>query len=772
VKQSNAHERSKWQRWALILAILLPGCGWNPLGSKEDYLRRGREFARQGKNDDAAFQYRKALQKDNNFGQVYLFYGQLLYRQNKYADAIASFARAVQLMPTSSLAKVELGRAAVSELLKNPRRPPALRQAAGKMAAELLAADPHSFEGLRLMGYLAVADSRPKEAIDYFRKTLAANPNLPEILTVLTQTLVFDNQGGEAENVAKSALANFQHYGPLYDALYSYYLTSHRPSDGEQILRSKIANNPKVILFVIELADHHWRQDNLPEMEKVLHELAANSATYPDAALQVGDFYRRIGSLDEAVRAYQAASDSGRNKDSLERIVGVRIAQGHTEEAATLLQGILKQYPDDAIALASRADLRMATGNLDEMHKAAGELGALAKKEPDNTEIRYSLGRVYRQLGRDEDAQSAFREILQHDPKHPGALRELADLAIRNQRADDALRYAERLLQIDPNNTGARLVRTSAWALNGRYAEVRAELRRILARNPDLTEVSLQMATLGLETRNYAESEQIFRRLYQSKKDDVRPARGLVALYMVQREPQKALTIAREEAGRSRNPQARELLASTAAQAGNLNLALSTAEGLSADFPRDPDHWIFVGEIYQRKGQLDQAISSFRTAQTVAPGNAIAPSRLSAALAQANRLDEAMEICRHTLKIRPDDPIVMNSLAWYSALAGKNLEEAAGYSQRAVHLDPRNSAFADTAGMVYLKSGKLDEALQTFQRLVRQESNNVTFRTHLATVLIQRGERQKARKELETALETNPSEEQSVEIRKLLKSVS
>jgi tetratricopeptide (TPR) repeat protein len=767
----------------LLALICLSGCGWNPLGSKTEYVRRGRDFAAQGKLDDAAFQYRKALQKDPKYGEAWLRYGQLLASQNKTAEAFSSLSRATELLPASEHglvqeARVALGRTAISALLGDPRRPQQLYQTAGKMATDLLGANPKSFEGLRLKGYLAIVDSKPKDAIRYFQEALASNPNLPDVVTVLTQTLLSDNQDAEAETTAHNGLATFRNYGPLYDTLYGYYITHNRAAEAEQLLRSKVANNPKDAFFVIQLADHLQSQKKPQQVDDLLRAFVANASDFPTAPLDAGDFYRRTGNPEEAIRLYQLGLEPSRQrkpdktKDYLQRIVAVRLAQGHTQEAFDATEALLKQFPDDVDAIASRADLRMASGKPEEMQKAVVELAALVKKAPDRADIRETLARVYRQLGRDQEAQKSFEEVLQRDPKNRDALREMADISIRARKPDEALTYAERLLAIDPKNTGARLVRTAAWALRGRFAEVRAELHRLTTENPNLAEAWLQTATLDVETKNYAEAEQIFRRLDQPGKGDLRASKGLVFVFMAQGQPQKALAVARQDAARSGQPEVRTLLATTAAQTGDLDLALSTSQKLVSDFPDDPDRLIFVGEIYQRKGQLDQAIAAFQAAQAKAPGDPAPGSYLANVLEQSGRFDEAVEVSRKNLKLRPDDPFLMNALAWHLALAGKNLDEATTLAQHALQKQPANGAFADTEGMVSLKSGKLDDALRTFQQLVLKEGNVASYRTHLAAVLIQRGDRQRARTELETALRNHPSPLEEEEIRKLLKNAS
>ncbi len=154
------------------------------------------------------------------------------------------------------------------------------------------------------------------------------------------------------------------------------------------------------------------------------------------------------------------------------------------------------------------------------------------------------------------------------------------------------------------------------------------------------------------------------------------------------------------------------------------------------------------------------------------PGDTIPGAYLADALSQAGRFDEAGQVARNNLRIRPDDPGLMNALAWQLALTGKNLDEAATLAQAALRKEPGNPSFTDTQGMIYLKSGQLSDALRTLQQLVVRQGSVPAYRTHLAAAMIQNGDREKARGELETALRNHPSPIEEAEIRKLLKSAS
>lgn len=435
-----------------------------------------------------------------------------------------------------------------------------------------------------------------------------------------------------------------------------------------------------------------------------------------------------------------------------------------------MLDTILREEPGDDHALASRAALRMASGEPEQLKMAVAEFNSLLLKNPDDNQVRYNLAQAYRQLGQDNDVRGALQEILRRDPDDRAALREMADVAIRNQRPDEALHYAERLLALEPGNVGARLVRTSAWALRGLFDKVRDELRLLTAENPNLPEPWLQLATLDVQERKYADAERIYQRLYHSLKGDTRPLRGLTNLYLVQNQPQKALALLEEESRVSSSPQVRALLVTAATEANQNELALGTARKLASDFPDNSEYQYLMGKVYRRNLKFDQAIASFELAQRLSPRNAMLSASLAEALGNAGRYPEAVAAYKKSLALQPEAPLLMNNLAWYMAQTGKDFDEALALAQRAQQKEPGNMQFADTIGMIYLKSKQPDRALQTLQVIVRKQPANPTFRTHLAMAMLATGERAHARIQLEVALQSRPTPNESREIRRLLAS--
>src|SRR5262249_37762597 len=158
----------------------------------------------------------------------------------------------------------------------------------------------------------------------------------------------------------------------------------------------------------------------------------------------------------------------------------------------------------------------------------------------------------------------------------------------------------------------------------------------------------------------------------------------LVAVYLAQNRAALAFDLVQQEVKRSNRVEARVLLATTAVQTGNLDLALSTAEKLAADFPDNTDHLFFCVDLYQQKGQLYRAIAVFQKAVSLVPNDPLASAKLGNALAQAGKYPEAVASYRQSLKLRPDDPTLLNNLAWDIVLAGLDLDEASKLATNAL----------------------------------------------------------------------------------------
>jgi predicted Zn-dependent protease len=72
---------------------------------------------------------------------------------------------------------------------------------------------------------------------------------------------------------------------------------------------------------------------------------------------------------------------------------------------------------------------------------------------------------------------------------------------------------------------------------------------------------------------------------------------------------------------------------------------------------------------------------------------------------------------------------------------------------------------------LYLQKNMTEAALQVFQNLVQKHTANPTYRYHLGMALLKKGDKARAKQELEAALQNRPSSSEEVRIRALLAQV-
>jgi tetratricopeptide (TPR) repeat protein len=737
-----------------------------------DYLRSGNNFFEAGKYEDAEIQYRKALQKNANFGEAYYRIGLIKIEQHKGAEAYQPLFHAVQLMPDSDDAKTKLADVSFALYVVAPTHPKAAYNQVESLADQLLAKDRNSFDGLRLKGLLRLFDRNPKAAIVLFEKANQIVAMRQDVVEAMVQALFQDNRVSDGERLALQMIQKDKSFGSVYDVLYRQYVSTNRSADAENVLITKIANNPTEAAYLLQLARHYASVRNSAELNSTLQRLLNDPKSFPKARLLVGDFYAGIGQWDQAFQQFEqgARSDPKEKLVYQKRMTDALIAQGKKTEAAQIVELILKDQPKDEDARRIRATLWLEIGRPESVSRAVAELQALVKDKPDNARWRLTLGQAYLANGNLDAARPEFQQVIRLRNDDLPSRFALTAISLNQQKSADALKYTEEILSRDPENRPAKILRVAAMIGAGYLGEARTELTRLLHQNPQSGDLQFEFGMLAIAEKNYSEAEKIFRKLYQPGQGDPRPAVGLVETYTAQNQFGTALQLLNEDLKKSPDSiSIRRLLAVTAARARKYDLAIDEYQRLLAKDPKSIQLRLQLSEIYQLKGDESKAIAVLEEARQLAPRDPDPIMQLSAILENSGRTAEAKANYQHVLELRPDNPFVLNNIAFLLTETGGNLDEALRLAQRAVQKAPGNPTLIDTLGWVYLKKGMKDSAVQTFSQLVRQQPQNPTFRYHLGLAFLETGDSAKAKCEFENALSNQPSHEDELKLKDLLK---
>lgn len=149
----------------------------------------------------------------------------------------------------------------------------------------------------------------------------------------------------------------------------------------------------------------------------------------------------------------------------------------------------------------------------------------------------------------------------------------------------------------------------------------------------------------------------------------------------------------------------------------------------------DTQGHLVLGYALHAVGELERAADHFEMAAEDKDLRRTARVQQSICLDEAGqpgRAKRALEILRREF---PDDPEVANSLGYFLAEKGEDLERADALVAQALKDQPANGAFLDSMGWVRYRQGRAEDALDYLIRAVNVLPNDPVILEHLGMVL-------------------------------------
>jgi tetratricopeptide (TPR) repeat protein len=186
---------------------------------------------------------------------------------------------------------------------------------------------------------------------------------------------------------------------------------------------------------------------------------------------------------------------------------------------------------------------------------------------------------------------------------------------------------------------------------------------------------------------------------------------------------------------------------------------------LNKSLELDPNYlpaYSALGSLYINTKQEDRAIAEYQKIIARRPENAMPYTLIGILEDQRKNYDAAAENYRKALEKDPNAVIAANNLAWLYAVTGKgNLDEAVRLAQGVVQKNPNIAGFIDTLGWVYYKKNLHGAAVEQLRNAVKineadalkaNATPSASYHFHLGMALKDQGDKQEARRELETAI--------------------
>jgi serine/threonine-protein kinase len=384
-------------------------------------------------------------------------------------------------------------------------------------------------------------------------------------------------------------------------------------------------------------------------------------------------------------------------------------------------------------ALQAKKDFDQA---LLEMHEAL-------RLKPSELWIHYCLGNILKDQGKKPEALVEYREAIRLMPDNPVAFYCLGNALLDEGRLEEsfaAFRESIRLAPDDPiPHHGLGLAHRKKGESEAAIAAFREAVRL------DGKQLGAAIVDLGLilsELGRFDEAEATYREMIRLGSREAWVYHNLGDAINAQGKLDAALVAYRE--GIRLDPGVAFLhyaLAKALKVQGKMDEAFAEFREAIRLKPGDPvAHWLF-GLALRDQGNRNAAITELREAARLEPGNDLIKYDLqSLEGTHANRDEDAIDILRNEIQLKPDDARAHYrlGLAWKSR---DKPDDALLEFREAVRLKPDDYEMTASLAATLADRGAWGEVVPLLEQAVERSPDEPTWRHRLAVALIRSGDR-------------------------------
>lgn len=476
------------------------------------------------------------------------------------------------------------------------------------------------------------------------------------------------------------------------------------------------------------------------------------------AHLRAGEFEQAINQVldllavrpdDPAVMAlagnvFATSGDRNEARKYFNRALAVRpdfppaiLALARLEELDGNMAEARKQYEKliagkDAI-LPLLALARMAE-QADDRQQMVAWLQQARETAPGEINPRIFLAEYYLREQQLDMAQTLVTEAAGISPQSPVVLAMQGRILMAQNNHQAALTPLMKLVELQPNAVTALLLRGECLLQLGRLGDARRDLEQALAQQAsDITALAL-MVQLEIKLGNFGRALEFGRRMQQEYPELYLGYELAGDVWMAQQKYSKAAGEYTQAWARMQNSALAIKLSETSARTGDAAGAARYLQTWLSGHENDARARQFLGIARQNLGQNEEAVQEYE----------------------------------RVLSMDPDNPVVLNNLAWLYMQAGN--PQALALAERAYRANPDNPGVMDTYGWIQVQQGEVDSGLRLLKQAVEQLSGVAEVRYHYAVALYKSGDRKTAVQLLEALLGEDTPFEGREEARRMLDS--
>lgn len=681
----------------------------------EYHLERGRALLLLGRLDEAFAAGNAAQRLAPQMPQPYMLMGHILAQRGNLKGAEQKFSKAAEVDPSFVPAHLTAGR--LHLIAKDPG-------SALKEFDAAVEADPNSLAAAIAKATTLAQQNRRQDAIEFVEATLRSGKRDAGFSSLLGALYAADGQKGPAAAAFLQGLEVDPKNLSARLGLASLLMADGKDEEAIAHLQAAVKERPDNLTSVFLLRAVYERLGRTHQSVSVLEAAVKANPHQALFVLSLSDLYVNVGRYEDAL---------GRTSELIGAQPGLAIAR--------LIRGR---------AYLGKGDARGALRDFQDAVRASPKYAA----------AYFYLAQAYVLLGRKPEGEAAYREAIKLEPEFRLAKRSLA--ALRGEKQDERsdLQEIDRLralIRTDPRNVPAREALARAYLRRGQTSEAEAELRQLLPLAPMLAEPNVLLAQILLRQHKEEEAAIYLRAALRSNPSHV-TSNLLLGQYLAGK-GQREQAIRLLETALSVNPNlpaAKYLLAGLYTESRRLAEALTLARDLQRAEPKSVRSWLLTGTLLIDQQNPRGAIDAFEKALTIDANSVEAHRGLGQGYERLGQIDRAEQSYRRALKVKGNDVISLNNLAWILSEIKKKPDEALPFAMKAQQVAPQHASVIDTLGWIHYRRQAYAEAEKFLTQAVEGAPSDAVVRFHLGMTYAKLGRAQDAVSALRRAAQLDP----------------
>jgi tetratricopeptide (TPR) repeat protein len=455
-----------------------------------------------------------------------------------------------------------------------------------------------------------------------------------------------------------------------------------------------------------------------PELSK--EPQAGKAAAYYHFAL--GHLYAELAGaygnkgdlLDKAIENYREALKADPQAAFLaEELSDLYVQAGRLREAVEEAKLALDKNPNDTnsrrilgrIYMRLLGDPRQGSVNEEMVQRAIEQFQKLSEAAPKDVENWLTLGRLYKLAQNSNESEAAYKKVLELEPSHEEAL---IGLAMVYSDLGDQPRAADMLRQVVAKNPSARTLTAlgRTYEQQKEYAQAAEIFKQALAMSPDNASLKYSLAENLLMSEQIDEAVKVFEELAQEDPKDYRPALRLSQVYR----QRGKFAEARAELKKARD-----------AAPDNLEVRYHEVNLLESE-----------GKIDEATAVLKEILDSTKK-ETYSSGErsnrSVFLERLGLMYRSNDRFEEAAAVFRELQEL--DDEFELRAVAQLSDTyrQAKDFRKALETIEPAYKKDSENRMVAMVRATILADLGRSEEAVSSVRKLLKDKKDLESYLT-------------------------------------------